>query len=329
MARVFIDGAETGDLSLWPTTRNNPSVVSVQSGMSGNYSYIIPYNTYIQRNLPYSMSEVYLKFRYNTYNGNARRIMSLYNDGTRQIHLARDSTTGFLTIYRGSTLIATGSTAINTGVSHLIELRYLIDDSTGVIQVKLNGSTSYDINYSGDTNVSGGIVNYIRFGYDNIGSGYENTYFYLDDIGIDDSTWIGPTSICVITPSAAGNYTNFTPLSGNNYENVNSIPPSDSTYVYTNTTGTIDSYTMSALPSDVYTVDCVQIQAVAVAEGTPTPTDLALGVRVSSTDYFDSGQEVLSSASILMRILEENPNTSSAWTISDINNCELEMEAVV
>lgn len=74
----------------------------------------------------------------------------------------------------------------------------------------------------------------------------------------------GHVEVETVRPDGAGNYSNFTPSAGSNYQNVDeTTPDGDTTYNHSSTTDHRDSYTMSALARAAGTVKAVMFNMVA------------------------------------------------------------------
>jgi len=104
------------------------------------------------------------------------------------------SATNKLGFLRGSTLVVNGTHDIPVGSYTLIEVYYLIAQTGGRFVVKVNGET--DIDYTGDTNNLTN-NNFRRFQINKTAFTSPATYYYFDDIavndvdGSEDNSWIG------------------------------------------------------------------------------------------------------------------------------------------
>jgi hypothetical protein len=95
----------------------------------------------------------------------------------QQIALRRNGS-GYLELFRGSTLIATGTTYIAPDVFVFYQVTALIDNDDGAVAVRLNGNPVPDIDFSGDTqHQSVNSVMQVAFGNDGL-VGYTTIYLY-------------------------------------------------------------------------------------------------------------------------------------------------------
>lgn len=318
MTRIFIDGFESDSYELWDITNNVSVVSSAGLDMDGDYCInAMPSFCSLQKNIIAS-DEMYCAFLYKAYGvGLQQEIISFFNDSIRLLQV-RKNIDNTAAIYRGATLLGEGTNFINIGNTCLIEVYLKIADSGGRFVVKINGII--DIDFTGDTKES----TYTQFDKIWLGnSGIFGTFSYYDNFIIDDADWIGDTKIQAVVPTGAGNSTNWTASAGNNWECVDEIPANDADYVHTNTNDILDTYTTGDLIGTIESVKCVQVQARAKTDGTPTPTNLKMAVRSGGTDYVSGDNLVPSSEKSFSHIWEDNPADASPWEEADVNAMEI------
>ncbi|MDI6854392.1 MAG: hypothetical protein QME75_12405 [Deltaproteobacteria bacterium] len=323
MARIFIDGFESGQLNLWDGVVG-ATVVAAQSGMDGSYC-LDCYSAgtaqkYVKKNIS-ALSEIFIGFRWMPKNAN--RFLSFYNGSTLlgKLHLSGNG--GNIVAYRGSTSIATGTETINYNSVYLIEVRYKPDDSAGVFQVKVNGVT--DIDFSGDTTPGATTVDnfWLSHNDNNFPSGY------FDNVVVDDADWPGNTRIAALKPIGAGSLTQWDPSAGSNWDCVDEVPASDSDYISTDAAEEVDLFAAADLPANAYSVKCVQVQARALKEGNSLNVqNLQLACRTNLNDYFSENFAVPTSAKSFAKLWQNNPNTAQPWTKGEVDAMEIGVKAV-
>ena len=125
MARIFIDGGEAGDMSLWDA-QVGMSCVAAVTGMSGSYCIAdsdSPY-AYFKKTLVASKSELYFAFKLRCGSNSENKLINFYDSaGTRILNIHRLANSNYLTVIRGGTTLATGTIIIAGGVTYLIEIR--------------------------------------------------------------------------------------------------------------------------------------------------------------------------------------------------------------
>ena len=319
MSRVFIDGFEHNSLNLW-IPYNSPTITT---GLIGNYAAYLSGGNYrwIFRDFGITLSEIYIAFKIK-FTGGIDPIIYLRDSSNNYIFGIRGNS-GYLKLYRGyytGTVLATGTKVITTNNIYLIEIYYLPRNTSGSIVVKIDGVE--DVSYSGDS--TNGLENIRSMQF---GCGSQITTGIIDDVIVDDSDWIGNTKIRGLAISGVGNSSQWTPLSGNNYENVDEVPYNDSDYNYTNSVGNIDTYALNNIDWDVYSIKCIQIHCRIGYEGNPTPTHIQLVTRVNGTDYFSSDFDPSTSYNNVINVWDLNPDDSQIWEEADINALEIGIKA--
>lgn len=107
-------------------------------------------------------------------------IYSWWNGTTEHLILTLDPSTHLLKLYRGqdkAVLLATGARVLQLGVWYSIEVAVHIADAGGTVVVRINELE--DINFTGDTNQAGSVVDHFELGYDSgDGAGVGMEYRY-------------------------------------------------------------------------------------------------------------------------------------------------------
>ncbi len=320
MARIFIDGFESGGLDIWDSIGSGASAISAPVGMEGSYAgQVSSTNAFLEKTIS-TAAEYYSAFLFKitfTLGGNYS-ICQLKSGATILIDIKRNYSSGKIEAYRGSTLIATGTAVINLNQVYHLQVRANIHDTTGIVQVKVDGVL--DLDFSGDTKPgTETTINAFQIGQ----TAVNPMTIQFDNVVIDGAAWPGKTNIQAIRPSGAGNSTQWTPSVGANWECVDEVPASDADNVVTNANDQVDFYAAGNLVGTVDSVVCVQVQARAVKEGVATPQNLALGVRTGATDYYSSDKIIPTAAKSLFNLWTQNPNTSAAWTKTEVDGVEI------
>ncbi|MDD3029228.1 MAG: hypothetical protein PHS57_02970 [Alphaproteobacteria bacterium] len=260
-----------------------------------------------------------------------RTFLSLYDSsGSVQVSFTM-TTTGIIRAYRGemSSLLAAASVAISNGAWGYLEFKSVIADSSGSVEVRLNGATI--LTFTGDTKNSSSLATACSF---RIGGSANGAGSYLiDDLYVCDATgtsnndFLGDVRVDTLLPTGAGASTQFTPVgNASNYENVcDASSDDDTTYNEADTADSADTFVfddLSLLGADVFGV---QANIVARKDDAGTRT-MAPMATIDSTDYAGAAQSLGDSYADLTHVWETNPATSSSWTESDINGAEFGYE---
>lgn len=321
MARVFIDGFESGKMDLWDIISGPPSMPMSIEGMYG-YACFINSFQYCKKNLP-AAAEYYFAFKYRPYDGLGDTWqVKFYNGSTVLGVLARNEPDNVFKAFAGDsvTLLATGTLLVPRNVTVFVEVRYKPDSAAGVFQVKINNVL--DINFFGNSGITANIDN-VQFGCDIWGQ------FYFDDFVVDSAAWPGNSKIVGVVPTGAGSSTQWTPSAGANYACVDELPAVDTDFVSVNAVNQIDIYAAGTLLAPVEAVKCVQVQARCLKEGNPTPLNIQLVCRTYLVDYPDNvSKAVPIAARSFSSLWETNPNTLAAWTKIEVDDMEIGVKSV-
>ena len=354
MARLSQDGFEMGVSTYWFWSTHHTGISHMSTGVSsaaansGTYSYRQrrTQTTYGARRtgrayLGADITEVFTRVEIRPSN-NIASIMGFH--GLRDCNRERVVSIGYvngtdLSIYLDGAQIGTITNCITLDVFNRIELRCLIDDTNGVVEVKVNGNNLFS--WTGDT--KGARTDYIAyvvigFAGATIDTNFDtnSSYDYIDDVAVNDTSgtvnnsWCGKGSILLLKPKGVGNYSQFTP-SNNTYDNwelVDEVPhDSDATYVYSDTVDEIDTYEMETLAVDkgIDPTELV-IKAVQVCL-----TGRYEGADAHLAPYFRSGANEEEGAKIYLdgtygnvryQVFNVSPFTSAAWTYEEVDGLE-------
>ena len=143
--------------------------------------------------------------------------------------------------------------------------------------------------------------------------------------------FIGPIKVETLFPSSEGTTINFTPSTGtDNSANVDDNPKTDDTDYNSSldTASNKDLFVTENLSGITGNIKAVQVVNQArveepgaiglqsiVAEGTPTQGTGSVVEIIDTDDYF-----------LVSHIFEVNPDTSSAWVVSEVNGMEIGYE---
>jgi hypothetical protein len=250
------------------------------------------------------------------------RPIAILDSGTVQIDVRRDNSTGYLSVTRNGTVLATGATATSLGLWYYLELQATINSTTGSYTLRINGVTELtatNVNTQATGNAS---ANQVRI---SAGGNYGAFYSWFDDVYICDgmgsvnNTFLGDVRIQALLPTSDGANHAWTPSSGSDhYPLVNEVPPDgDTSYVGSSTVGQVDEYGMTTIAVSTGTVAGVQTLLYARKDDAGTRT-IAPVVREGGTDYVGTAVSLGTSYAYFPQIYEQDPATSAAWTIAGI-----------
>lgn len=276
--------------------------------------------------LTYSSSQNYstiiLGFAINRRVNNSGRLVEFFDLSNLQFYVNYDSV-GMPVMYLGNdSFIGAGSSNIPYQTWSYIEFKLTTSNTTGSIQLKLNGELIFSSSNIDTQVTANSYVN--RF---NIKTG--NEAVFIDDLYLCDSTgtsnndFLGDVQIRSVKPIANGNYSDFNPLSGQNYTNLDENPTdNDTTYNESSVLNDTDTFDFENITDPNISILGIQ-NSVSARKTQPGIRKISSVLRTNSTDYTTNEQPIADDYTIIDTMYEKNPNTNALWTQTEVNNAEL------
>lgn len=258
--------------------------------------------------------------------GGSNTLFWLGENTTNHVGVSIDSTGKLFATRNGAQIGSASTDAIIAGSTwYHVEMKAVIADAGGSVQVWVNGVLWVNVTGADTRNGGSGIVNRVR-----IDPNANATTSYCDWVVWSGSTGpVGDCRVVSILPDAAGATTQMTPTGGANYLCVDeaSDPNGDSDYVSEDTAGQLDTYGFAAVGLSG-TVKALQVNVWARKDDAGSRT-LAPVIRAGGTDYAGTAKAVLDTyTAVVKQVYEQNPNTSAAWTVAGIDAAEFGQKLV-
>lgn len=233
-----------------------------------------------------------------------------------------------------STLASSSDCNLVDGHWHHIEMNLIADPSAGTCQIWVDEKLLIDV--SGDTSNSASgdctTLNTMTIRCPRSAGSTAGTDIEIDDIviwndtGTDFTGQLGFHRIEAKLPDGAGNYTDFTPSAGSNYQNVDEAgtPDDDTTYNESSAANDKDTFTVGNL-SIANDVKGVSVKVYAKTTGTGTARAM---IRSASTDATETTETMTTSYDTYRGVFEVDPNGSAAWSVSAFNSLEAGYEVI-
>jgi len=338
MTRLWMSGLEAGSLDVFPSIENLVAISAAQA-RTGNYSLHI-FNVLDKAWTVFGGGYVELFLRIGLYmtggSGARDRTFCTLCDitGNDLLTFQVRNADSVILVRRGDyndILIASGG-VVPTNAWCCIEIRALIDNAVGIVQVRVDGVQVID--FSGDTQAGANSTAWVVVWGASPAAGSLGTYVcygYYDDLavnspyGIRNNSWLGLGGIIGLLPNGAGNYTQLTPSAGANWQAVNEVPPDDdASYVENAIINQRDTYEMEDLtitPGKV--ADIAAIQWLCRAYNTETQGgNFARLLRLDGINYQGADVGYDKSYDYHPEILEASPSTNQNWTGDEVNDLE-------
>jgi hypothetical protein len=218
-------------------------------------------------------------------------------------------------------VLVSGLVATNTCAAGSIQLRI---NGIVVCSVPANQHTQGDFDSSGSTATSTLLIGG--------GSSTSPVDIYIDDlyvcneVGTINNNFLGDVRIECLTVTGAGSNTQWTPLSGTNYSNIDEVDEDgDTSYNSTNVITQVDTFPVSSLSSTYVTINAVQISITARKDNIGLRS-ITAALKSGSTTYDHSLSNNFGLGDGYAEFLDTwqvNPNGNVAWTNDSINEMEI------
>jgi hypothetical protein len=198
----------------------------------------------------------------------------------------------------------------------------------------MNGQTTDDVSFTGDTK-NGGTATTIDKVLFHTGNGSVTItniadVYILDGTGATNNNFLGDVAVRTLSPSGNGTDSQLMGSDANqvnNYLLVDEHPYSSTDYNGSATPGQRDTYALTDLAAGINTVYGVQLN------GFMAKSDVSLGtaklvVRAGGNLYSGTTRALSTSYVGYYDLYTTNPDTITAWTVSDVNSLEAGMEVV-
>lgn len=257
------------------------------------------------------------------------RLFAFFDGSTLGVGL-RLNADGTLSVYRGtSTLLGTTSSQLTTGTWFYIEMKVLVHDSTGTVDVKVNETSWLSLTSQDTKEGSNSYHTACRMG--EVGSFvFFDDMYLLDASGSANNDFLGNCRVSALAPGSAGDSTQWTPSAGSNYQCVDDgeLLDEDTTYNETSTNGHQDLYHYGNLPSEAATV--IGVQIITETRVTSGSVGLSSTIKTGTTTSQGSADTITSTSYVTsFRVEEEDPDTSTAWTVSGVDGAQFGIHATI
>lgn len=243
-------------------------------------------------------------------------------------------TDGKLQFYRGSTTpiggVSTIALSADSGVTFYdVEMKVTVNNSTGSIEARVNGGVEIGPTTVNTRQTSNNYADSIAIwgmpsgSNTNIPSMLIEHLIVMDGSGSLANDFIGPVDVDFLPPTGDGNYTAWAPNTGARWDAVNdSNPDGDTTYVSASVVGDKITFTRGTLPAGTTTIKATGQWFRARRDDGVTRAFKGF-LRSSGTDHTSTVEHFLGdSYQWFFTPYEQSPFTSTAWTVSEINNLE-------
>ncbi len=241
------------------------------------------------------------------------------------VRVGTDNTNGYFQIRNGSgTVLATPNfNTFSFGYWNYLEFQVTCDQSAGVIELRLNGTTAVrttGINTRPHTAtlISRMVLQPIDFAGAAINEKFDDLYL-CDSTGTFDNTFLGECRVQTNYPFADGNEVDFVPKTGILHYAMVNEPQSDDDISYDAGSGIGQRELFQITPFSFNgTIFGVQVNVTQRKDDVGNRT-IAVENRQGIVDYEGAPVMSLSQYAISSQIWQVNPNGGATWTLSTLN----------
>jgi len=325
MTLLYTDGFDLQDMALRNWTGSNTTSATTPWGVGSSVQIA---GTTNKRNLAAAVTKVFVggHARFTTI-ASLNNMILLYGDAgaTNHLILATDAS-GRLQVTRGGTVIATGTTQLLANSWYYIEMSATISDTTGTVEIRVNGSTEATFG-PGDTKNAGtnSTIDAVAIGC-SAGTANWDDFYIGNDQGSANNNFLGMIRVQTLVPSGAGSSTQFTPTAAPNYSTVNDIPDVTTTYNSDTVSGHRDTFAMGDLTAATSSVLAVQ----QVMHGKQLDAGVATikqAQKSGATVSYGTTKTLTASTVAYFDVFETNP-AGGGWTPTNVNAIEAGYEIV-
>lgn len=334
MALLFMDGfdhytyADIGNK--WNSTSNSSLSASARTGSGCLHHETSAGQPTTNKSLGSNLATFVLGFAFWTNTLNVD-IVYLYETATQKLRFKLNSS-GQIEVYnQANTLLGTSAmgSPLTANVWNHIEIKATIHASAGTVEVRVNGSATPVINLTGQVISTSGNAYATSFqfqpGSTFLGIQRFDDVHLCDTTGSQNNNFLGDSQVLTIYPSGDGNSSQWVGSDGNSVNNSLLVDEAqhngDTDYVQSDVVSNKDTYAMQDIAT-TGVVRAVATHAVIKKNGAGSRTVRKL-LRSGTTDYESSDINPGTTYSHYSQTYQLNPDTSAAWTPTEVNGMQL------
>lgn len=253
-------------------------------------------------------------------------------DGTvDQVVLNYNPSTGRFSVRLGkdNSSVGTGSAIIAKGFWYYVEFKVVVNGSTGSVYLRVN--TVQDIGVASIDTAATGNNSANSFVFDFFGGTFMvDDLYVLNGSGSINNDFLGDMKVEAVVPVSNGDSIQWSSSSGApNYLQVSDIPADgDGSYVYSNTLNAVDIYNFGTLSKVTSNVRAVMVNLLARRSDSNFHT-VATAIKSAGTTYVGTTQTIPDTAyDYVSQLYEQDPATTTLWTISGVQNAQYGMKLI-
>lgn len=303
--------------------------------------FLIPNNTNSSnagakavKTLPAPLSTIYQAFAFATnvlpVTSQAFILLELRESGTTHIDL-RLYPDGTLRVTRAGTALGTGSFVASVNVFYHVEIQAVIHNSTGVINVLVNGASILNLVAQDTQNGGTGVVSEIAIGatmITNVVNQTPATTVKIDDMVTSDNAFVGDCRVREDLPTGTGSVDDGVATgAADSRQATDEAPPDDDTsYAELVNVGDKILLTYPTIPTDEEVIAAGMMPY--AKKSTAGSATFQTNVKIGATEYTPGADQAPSAGSYayFQDLMMVSPATAVAFTATELNGVEIGIE---
>jgi len=285
------------------------------------------------KTLPSSLSTIYQAFAFSTnvlpVSGQQFALLALRESGTTHVDL-RLFADGTLRATRAGTALGTGSFTASVNVFYHVEMKAVIHNSTGTIDVLVNGASILSLTGQDTQNGGTGVVTEIAVGaqMQQVIAQTPATTVKFDDLVTSTNAFVGDCRVREDLPTGTGSTDDgvATGAADSQHATDEAPPDDDTTYAELANIGDKILLTYATIPtSEVIVAAGLMPYAKKSTAGTAT---FKTNIKIGATEYTPGSDQAPSAGSYayFQDLMMVSPDTATAFTATELNGAEIGIE---
>ncbi len=201
---------------------------------------------------------------------------------------------------------------------YYFEIKLNIDNSTGSYEVKVDGVTKLS-NSGVDTKNGNGTGKYLRWTNPTVVDSYFDDIYICDNTGAQNNDFLGDCTIVAINPDSDVT-TEWSTPGASHYTEIDENPSDeDTSYIETGSPTAVDLWGFENVTNLFGSIYGIQVCGESTRTGDAIDLRIVSGATTSDDVGTDNTEVNDPDYVTYTRIVELDPNTSSAWTLSNLN----------
>jgi hypothetical protein len=223
----------------------------------------------------------------------------------------------------GGAVLATSPVIYSgTGLWHHLQFKIVINNTTGSVELRVDGNTSNDWTATGLNTRNGTINSQVnKFAIPSVStvSGLMDDFYVFNDQGVAPNTWQGDVRAIQLMPTSDSSVTWTANSGANNFSRVaENRQDGDTSYVSTSVVNNNDKYGTASLSTTPLAIVGVQTKMLARMDDAG-PHTVKSRLTSGSTNADSANLTCASNYQWIWQINTIDPNTAAAWTASAVN----------